>query len=848
VWRATIKSLLARKVRLLLTAIAVVLGVGFVAGTYVLTDTLNAAFDTLFATSTAGVDVQVQGVSAFEAQPGGPGGGGGSEREPVPESVATSVQEVPGVRLVLGNVQGYAQIVDPATGDAISPAGAPTIGTSWTPLAALTLIDGHEPRNGSEVAVDAGTASAHDLAVGETITVLLQGPPREFTISGILRIGDTDSLLGATLTVFDLHTAQEVMDREGSYDFLAVVADDGVSAATLRDRVSEVLPKGVEAITGAEAAQQASDQVSEGLGFLKTFLLVFALVSLFVGSFIIFNTFNIIVTQRVRELGLLRALGASRRQILVSVVAESFATGLVASAVGIAAGIGIAIVLQLLLKGVGVELPSTATKILPRTVIVSLALGTVVTLAAAIFPARRAARVAPIEAMRDSGEAPTSSLRRRSVSGGVVTALGVGSLAVGLFGTPTNAAAVVGAGAAVTFLGVAILSPLFARPLAAWIGAPFRGRALPGRLGRENAMRNPRRTASTAAALMIGLGLVTFVAVAGASLKASASVALDRVIRSDFIVSTTSFSPFGPQVAADLAADPAFAAVSAIRQGQVKVGSDTAFLAGTDPASIGEVVNLEFRTGGLDALQTPGTVLIYKGVADSKDLAVGDELSIEFSRTGTQTFSVGGVYTDNSILGDYAISVQDYQRNFTQQLDSVAFATVAPGVSTSDAADAIDRITAAYPNVKVENQAEFKATQADAIDSFLALVTVLLLLAIVIALFGIVNTLRLSIYERIRELGLLRAVGMSRAQMKRMIRVESVIIAILGALLGVVIGIAFGIAMQRALEGIGVTELAIPVGQLLVYVIVAALAGVVAAILPARKAAKLDVLQAISYE
>jgi putative ABC transport system permease protein len=288
--------------------------------------------------------------------------------------------------------------------------------------------------------------------------------------------------------------------------------------------------------------------------------------------------------------------------------------------------------------------------------------------------------------------------------------------------------------------------------------------------------------------------------------------------------------------------------VSAIRQGQVKVGSDTTFLAGTDPATIGQVVNLEFRTGGLDALRTPGTVLIYKGVADSKDLAVGDELSIEFSRTGTRTFTVGGVYTDNSILGDYAISVQDYQGNFSQQLDSVAFATIAPGVSASDAAAAIDRITAAYPNVKVENQAEFKATQADAIDRFLALVTVLLLMAIVIALFGIVNTLRLSIYERIRELGLLRAVGMSRVQVKRMIRVESVIIAILGALLGVVIGIGFGIAMQRALEGIGVTELAIPVPQLLVYMLVAAVAGVVAAILPARRAAKLDVLQAISYE
>jgi putative ABC transport system permease protein len=847
-WRATFKSLLARKVRLLLTATAVVLGVGFVAGTYVLTDTLNSAFDTLFTTATAGVDVQVQGVAAFGAEAGGPGGGGGSEREPVPEDVATRVRQVSGVAQVVGNVQGYAKLVDPTTGEAISPGGAPTIGTSWSPLGGANLVEGAAPTTSDQVAIDAGTAKTHDLTVGERIVVLFQGPKREFTISGVFRIGQTDSLLGATAAAFDLATAQEVMDRQGTYDFLSVVADEGVSAGTLRSRVSEVLPKGFEAITGAQAAAEASDQVGQGLGFLKTFLLVFALVALFVGAFIIFNTFNIIVSQRVRELGLLRALGASRRQILVSVITESFVTGLLASVVGIGAGIGIAIGLQALLKSIGIELPSTAPKILPRTIVVSLILGTVVTVAAAVLPARRAARVAPIEAMREGGTAPSSSLRRRSVSGAVVSLLGVGLLGLGLFGSPSNAAAIVGLGAAVTFLGVAILSPLFSRPLAGWIGAPFRRLALPGRLGRENAMRNPRRTASTAAALMIGLGLVTFVAVAGASLKASASAALDRVIRSDFIVSTTSFAPFSPQVAADLAADPAFAAVSQVRQGQAKVGTSTTFVTGTDPATIGEVVNLGFSAGDLASLSERGTVLVYEGVANSEGLSVGDALPIEFSRTGTQTFTIGGIYTDNSILGDYAISLDEYERNFTQQLDSFAMATVAPGVDTAQATAAVDKITAAYPDVQVENQAEFKATQAKAIDQFLSLVTALLLMAIVIALFGIVNTLGLSIYERIRELGLLRAVGMSRRQVKRMIRVESVIIAVLGALLGVAIGILFGIAMQRALVNVGVTDLAIPAGQLIVYVIVAGLAGVVAAIVPARRAAKLNVLQAISYE
>jgi putative ABC transport system permease protein len=766
----------------------------------------------------------------------------------VPEDVATAVRAVPGVAEVVGNVQGYAKLVDPATDEAISPAGAPTIGSSWSPLGGVNLVEGSAPETSDQVAVDAGTAKEHDLAVGERITVLFQGPKRTFTISGIFRIGDTDSLLGATAAAFDLRTAQEVMDREGTYDYLSVVADDEVSPTTLRERVNEVLPNGFEAITGAQAAQEASDQVAQGLGFLKTFLLVFALVALFVGAFIIFNTFNIIVTQRVRELGLLRAMGASRRQILVSVIAESFVTGLLASVVGIGAGIGIAIGLQALLKGVGIELPPTATRILPRTMVVSLVLGTVVTVAAAVFPARRAARVAPIEAMREGGTAPSASLRRRSLSGAAVTLAGLALLGLGLFGSPSNAAAIVGLGAAVTFLGVAILSPLFSRPLAGWIGAPFRRLALPARLGRENAMRNPRRTASTAAALMIGLGLVTFVAVAGASLKASASSALDRVIRSDFIVSTTSFAPFSPQVAVDLAADPAFEAVSEVRQGQAKVGTSTTFLTGTDPATIGETVNLEFKAGSLASMAKPGTVLVYEGVANSEDLAVGDTLRIEFSRTGTQTFTIGGIYTDNSILGDYAISLDEYERNFSQQLDSFALATIAPGVDTAQATAAIDKITAAYPDVKVENQAEFKATQAKAIDQFLSLVTALLLMAIVIALFGIVNTLGLSIYERIRELGLLRAVGMSRRQVKRMIRVESVIIAVLGAVLGVAIGILFGMAMQRALVNVGVTDLAIPVGQLLVYVIVAGVAGVIAAIVPARRAAKLDVLQAISYE
>ncbi|MBA3691032.1 MAG: ABC transporter permease, partial [Actinobacteria bacterium] len=635
---------MARKVRLLLTAIAVVLGVGFMAGTYVLTDTLNAAFDDLFASATSGVDVQVQGVSAFAAQPGGPGGGGGEEREPVPESVVATVEGVPGVDQVIGNIQGFAKIVDPVTGEAITPAGAPTIGSSWSPIAGLNLVQGREPASGGDVAIDAGTATAHDLAVGQRVSIISTGGTGEFTISGIFRIGDTDSLLGATAAAFDVHTAQEFMDRTGTFDYLSVVADDGVTARMLRVSVAEVLPEGYQAITGADAARQSSDQVSQGLGFLQTFLLVFALVALFVGAFIIFNTFNIIVTQRVRELGLLRALGASRRQIMTSVVAEAFVTGLLASAAGIVAGVGIAIGLQALLKGFGIELPATAPKILPRTIVVSLVLGTVVTVVASVAPARRAARIAPIEALRETNAPPTSSLRRRSITGGLVTGLGVALLGLGLFGSTGNAGPLVGAGAALTFVGVAVLSPLFARPLAAFIGRPFRAGALPGRLGRENAMRNPRRTASTSAALMIGLGLVAFVAVSGASLKASANATLDRSLKADFIVGTPNFSPFSPQVTTDLAVDPAFGAVSAIRQGQVRIDGATTFLTGLDPATFGAVVDFPMMSGVLDSLDTPGTVLVAEDTAAASGLSVGDTVPIEFAADGSHDLTVGGTY------------------------------------------------------------------------------------------------------------------------------------------------------------------------------------------------------------
>jgi putative ABC transport system permease protein len=849
--RATIKSVLARKLRLVLTALAVVLGVGFTAGTFVLTDTALASFDDLFGQAYANIDVVVQAHQAFNPTEGGSGGGGGGqELNPVPESILPRVQAVPGVRYAEGSVQSLAQIIDPATGKVIQSGGAPTIGSSWSPnLSAFTLVEGGSPPAGAhQVAIDLGTATDHGLTVGQQVRIVTPTGTNAYTISGFVRFGSSNSLLGASFALFDLPTAQRLFDREGLFDFIYVKGDGSVTPDELAARISGVLPAGYEGKTGTTAASEQQDQVSKGLGFLRTGLLVFGFVALFVGAFIIFNTFNIVVAQRSRELALFRALGARRRQVLTSVLVEAAVVGLVASIVGVLVGIVLAIGLKALVGAIGLKLPPTALVVASRTVIVSLILGTGITLAAAISPARKASRVAPIEALRES-TTPTAGIRRRVVIGTLVTVAGIGALAAGLFGGVSNAGLVVGLGAGLTFVGVAMLSPLVARPIAAMLGRPFRGK-ISGKLGSENANRNPRRTASTAAALMIGLGLVAFVAVFAASLKSSVTAVLDRTIRSDLMLTAQQFTPFSPQLAKDLASDPNFSAVSSLRQGaEAKVRSSTTFPVGIDPATITEVANIEMDSGAITDLAEPNTVAVSRTEADSKGFVVGSTLPMEFARTGTQELRVVGTFEPNALLNDYAISLDTYDANVAQQLDSVVLLRYAPGVDQAAARTEVEALVAQnYPSVQVNNQEETKATYVKQVDQLFAIVYVLLILSVLISAFGIVNTLGLSIYERIRELGLLRAVGMSKRQVKRMVRVEAVIIAILGAVLGLVVGILFGWALQRALSDLGIDRLAIPVGQLIVMLIVAALIGVIAAIWPARRAAKLNILEAITYE
>jgi putative ABC transport system permease protein len=845
--KATLKGLLAHKFRLAATALAIVLGVSFVAGTYVLTDTITASFDSLFKQVTQGIDVAVRSEETF-------GGFEGETRDPMPAALLERIQAVDGVRVAEGNVTGYAQLVG-KDGKAVTTGGAPSLGVSFNQdpqfMAGSDIRSGRLPSGPNELAIDAKTAEDTGYQVGDRAKVLFQGPARDFTISGIIGFGEADNLGGARLVGFDLATAQEVMNREGRFDEIDVAAEPGVTPEQLRDRIRAAVDPRYEVLTGEELAADSAAAINDTIGrFLGTALLAFAFVALLVGAFLIFNTFTIIVAQRTRELALLRCLGASRRQVMNSVLLESLIVALVASLVGLGLGVLIAGGLRALLSTfLGADIPATGIQFQPRTVIVSLLVGIVVTVLAAVLPARKATRVPPVAALQpETAFAPTGFRRRRIVLGVLVTAIGVALLLAGLFRSEGNQLVNVASGAVVVFLGVAVLSPLIARPLARLIGWPFaKAFRLPGNLARENAMRNPRRTASTAAALMIGLALVSFVSIFAASIKASTTAILEDSVSADYILMNDNFQPFSPEAAERLAEQPELAAVAGMRFGPWKLNGAGKSLAGVDPVAYQQVVRTEVTSGNFGDL-TSGGLAVKDTVAEANGWTVGENVAMEFPRAGVEQVPVKALYKDNSLNGDFLLGLTTYERAYADQADSQILVKAAPGVAPADSRAAVDRVMAAFPNVTVRDQAEFRDEQARQIDQIINLFYSLLGLAILIALFGIVNTLGLSIFERIRELGLLRAVGATRRQLRSMIRWEAVIIAVLGAVLGLAVGVFFGWTIVRALSSQGISEFTVPGGQLVGFVLAAAMAGILAAVLPGRRAARIDVLRAITTE
>ena len=848
--RTTIKGLLARKRRLFTTALAVALGVAFMAGTLVLTDTIGKTFDDLFSDVYKDTDAVVRGEEAFE----GPFNTG-SQRGRIDASLVGTVAQVEGVAEAEGRIYGYARLVG-SDGDPIGnpEMGAPTLGTNWTDndkLNPFRITSGGPPRADDEVVIDAKSAKDGKLAVGTTTTVLVLAGPQQVRIAGIAKFGTQNSPGGASFTLFRPDVAERLLAEPGKFDEIYAIADPGVSQSQLVQRIEPALPQGAEAITGAAATKENQDTMREAFSFFNTFMLIFAIVALVVGFFMILNTFSITVAQRTRENGLLRALGASRKQVLGSVIAEALVVGLLASLIGLAAGVFVADGLQAMLAAFGFDVETGGVVFKSSTAVASILAGVLVTLVAAVSPARKAAKVAPITAMHAETIGSTGyGSKERVIVGVSVLALGVVTLMWGLFGGASNAIAVVGLGMLVVFVGVSILGRTVSLPMSRTLGAPLpKVRGPAGQLARENAMRNPKRTAASAAALMIGVGLVAFITILASSTKASIKAAVDRAVTGDVVVTSGGgwFGGVDPGLATKLNELPEVESAAGFRTGFALVEGKAVEITGLDPATGFAVIDVDPLEGSPADLG-PGTIAVYKDNAKDKNLKIGDAVNVVFKDTGPQVLRVAMIYGEIEPVDHYILGTATYEANFADHFDSQVFVTAAEGVTPAAALAAVDKVVEGYPGTEALDQSGFKAQQTQQIDQLLALVYALLALAIVIALLGIGNTLALAIFERTRELGVLRAVGMTRSQLRSTIRWESVIIALQGTALGLVIGLFFGWALVEALADQGMEQLAIPVPSLTVVVILAALAGVLAAVSPSRRAAKLNVLQAIVTE
>ena len=848
----TLQGLAGRKLRTALTAIAVVLGVGLIAGTYILTDTINRSFDSIFTTANQKIDVVVSPRVAVKAQDGG-------MPPAFPAATLARVRKVPGVAQADGGVFNLAQIYD-EKGEKIGSRGPPTfVGSVQSEtFSPYQYTEGRAPRTAEEVALDPTAADKGGFELGDRVGVASQQPKREYTLVGIAKFGEQNSIGGASIAIMTLPEAQRVLGEIGRFDEIDVRAEPGVTGATLAARIRDALPSSVTVRTGSEQASSRSEDVREGFAFLRTALLIFAGVVLFVGAFMIFNTFSITVAQRMREFALLRTIGASRAQVLRSVVFEALLVGVVASVIGLLLGLVMAPGLRGLFKLVGFDLPAGGTVVQTRTIVVSLLVGGVLTVVSSLAPALRATRVPPIAALREGAVLPRGRLARLSTPLAVAgLALGAALILLGLFaGTGGgNSAGLLGAGAAVVFLAVALLSKYLVRPLASVVGIPMeRLRGMTGRLARENATRNPGRTASTAAALMIGMALVTFVTILAAGIKESVADSVSKGVTGAFVVQNTDgFSPIPGATASAIRDVPGIGIVVETRFSQAKVRGieGTESVTGVDPQTMASIYRVDWKKGSdatLRALGPAETVVKDKWAKDN-DVEVGEALTVLTPSDRTVPLTVKGTYEDDAqLLTDLTVPNATIVRDFAGKDIAVVLAGVAPGQSV----DAVKRraessLEARFPSVEVLTKEEFTDDVAGQINQLLSLFYVLLGLAVIVSLFGLVNTLALSVYERTRELGMVRAIGMSRRQVRTLVRYESVITALIGAVLGLVVGVLFAIAMTPTLADQGL-KIAIPVGTLIVLAILAAVAGVLAAIGPARRAARLDVLDALAYE
>jgi len=831
-FRLTIKELAARKLRLLATAFAVLLGVAFMSGALVFGDTIDATFDSALAKANGGVDAYVRVPSPIALGYGVPG-------PRFDASLADAITKVDDVDRMALRINGYAQLVGRDGKPVGDIAESPAFGTNWVTVDELNpykLASGHAPTRDDEIVVDKASADKAGYRAGDVATVLTKHAPRQFTIAGIARFGTSDSPAGATAVLFTDKTAAELLASPGQVDGIAVTADPGVSQADLASSVQAAVGNQVEVITGAALIAEDQAALDEVRAQFTAIVMVFAFIGIFVGAFIINNAFSIIVAQRTREMAMLRAIGASSRQVKRSVLGEALVVGVLASAAGLLAGIGVALGLIALMGLMGFDMPDGPTVIEPSVMAISFTVGVLVTIVSSWLPARRAAKILPIEALRDANIDRAAGSVRRTVAGTIVTGAGVAALLAGLNGELV----LVALGAVTTFVGVAILGPVFARPVAWLMGIPLRLRGLRGELAVRNAMRNPKRTARTASSLMIGVALVGFMTVFAASAKSSLAGSLAHDFTGTHIVDSgawDSAAGLSPDLADQLRATPGVHVVTQARMTPAIIaGSATSQLYAFDATTVERVFRLGSVQGEVPTLGADG-IAISKERADDHGWTIGSTVPVTFPG-GDTTMVVRAIYTDaTDWVGPLFIGLDRLRANGGEELDYRVY------VSGDEAA--ITNVAATFPSAHVLDKAAFLETVSEQIDAMLGLFYAMLMLAIVIALLGIANSLALSIYERTRELGVLRAIGMGRSQVRSTVRWEAIIIAVFGAGLGLSVGTFFGWATVRALSDKGIDTLTIPVGSLAVLTVVAALAGTLAAVMPARRAAKLDVLKAL---
>ncbi|MET9123990.1 ABC transporter permease [Streptomyces sp. NPDC004528] len=841
-FRTALRNVLAHKARLLMTVLAVMLGVAFVSGTLVFTNTISDAYQKSSAKGFDQVDVAVRPESRKDT-------GDTIGKDPkLTQALLDKAAEVPGAGSAIGVVNGFAAVAG-KDGKLVGNGFQSQGGNYWGDKdPRYPLTSGHAPRGGNEVALDSRTAERTGYKVGDTVRLSVDGPVLTPTVSGVFTTDDGNVAAGGSLALFDTATAQRLFHRVGAFDEIDVKAAPGTSQTALRGALDRVVPKDVASTTtGRQLADDQATQIASAMSGMKSGLLVFAGIALFVGTFIIANTFTMLVAQRTKELALLRAVGASRRQVTRSVLAEAFFVGAVAAVAGLVAGIGIGAAMRSLMGTLGATVPDGPLVISPGTVATALLVGVLVTVLAAWLPGRRAAKIPPVAAMSSvHAQATTRSLVVRNTLGALFAAAGV---AVVLYATTLSGSdgqAPMGLGAVLLILGVFVLTPLLSRPLIAAAAPVLRIFGVSGKLARQNSVRNPRRTAATASALMIGLTLITGMTVMAGSLQKSIDKMAGSAIRADYVVSMANGNSLSPDVAKTLSGLDGVTATSPLRNAPSRIDGETEYLTGVDGASITRLTDLTVDEG---AFEVGGTrVVVDKDTADSHHWKAGSGFTVSYEDGKKQRLTVAGVYEGNVMIHGIILDNAALAPHQTDALDMQVMLKTSSG--TSDATkNRLEKALGDNPAIQVQDKKDISNGIAQMFTLILNMLYGLLAMAVIVAVLGVVNTLAMSVFERSQEIGMLRAIGLDRKGIKRMVRLESLVISLFGGVLGIGLGVFFGWAAGELLGSRMATyELVLPWARMAVFLLLAGTVGVLAALWPARRAARLNMLTAIKSE